>query len=185
MSTRQPSGAPELAARKRLLMVSLFVFFLFSLLIVQFFKIQIIEGEKWAKAARAQHQLVVIEPFKRGLFYSNTSIKQGHPEMPQPFVVDIPKFHLYADPNQIPVTCRDEVVNKLISFLPAEDIKNLKLRDQLEKKRDRANWSSGSIVKRLMRSKSGGFILLDQRKFRAMLFSLSKITNVRILLESY
>ncbi len=34
-------------ARKRLVWVSLFVFLLFCLLIVQFFKIQIIEGEKW------------------------------------------------------------------------------------------------------------------------------------------
>ena len=68
-------------ARKRLVWVSLGVFALFCLLIVQFFKIQIIEGEKWTKRAKSQHQLVVTEPFKRGLFYSNTSIKLGHPEI--------------------------------------------------------------------------------------------------------
>src|SRR5689334_13056143 len=102
-----------LEARKRLLWISLFLFFLFSLLIVQFFRIQIVEGEKWAKAARSQHQLVVVEPFKRGLFYSNASIKQGHPETPHAFVVDIPKFHLYADPTQVPEDSRAYIAKQL------------------------------------------------------------------------
>src|SRR5579863_1444735 len=106
-----------LAARKRLLYISLFVFFLFSLLIVQFFRIQISEGERWAKAARAQHQLVVIEPFKRGLFYSNASIKQGHPDTPHAFVVDIPKFHLYIDPSRIPPERHEEMHQKLCALL--------------------------------------------------------------------
>ena len=96
------SDAPQLAARKRLVWVCFFVFALFGLLLVQFFKIQIIEGEKWTKQAKAQHQLVVTEPFKRGLFYSNTSIKLNHPETPQAFVIDIPKFHLYSDSLGIP-----------------------------------------------------------------------------------
>ena len=93
---------PCLSTRKRLACISIGLFFLFALLIVQFFKIQIIEGKKWTAQARAQHQLVVIEPFKRGLFYSNTSLKLGHPESPQAFVIDVPKFHLYADPQAIP-----------------------------------------------------------------------------------
>ncbi|HEY2811489.1 MAG TPA: penicillin-binding protein 2 [Rhabdochlamydiaceae bacterium] len=112
--------------RKRLLGISLFLFFLFALLIVQFFKIQIIEGEKWTKAARAQHQLIVSEPFKRGLFYSNTSIKQGHPETPQPFVVDIPKFHLYIDPSQIPSAYRQELIDGLSAILRPDAKKKAK-----------------------------------------------------------
>jgi len=76
-------------ARKRLVWVSVFVFSLFCLLILQFFKIQIIQGEKWSAQATSQHQLVVTEPFKRGLFYSNTSIKLGHPETAQAFVSDV------------------------------------------------------------------------------------------------
>src|SRR5271170_549602 len=102
-------GVPMLAARKRLVWVSFFVFALFCLLVIQFFKIQIIEGEKWTRQAKAQHQLVVTEPFKRGLFYSNTALKLGHPEMPQAFVIDIPKFHLFSDPNSIPTDCKEEV----------------------------------------------------------------------------
>jgi cell division protein FtsI (penicillin-binding protein 3) len=127
-----PRGAPLLAARKRLVWVSFFVFSLFCLLIVQFFKIQIIEGDRWARRARAQHQLTVTEPFKRGLFYSNTSIKLGHPETPQAFVVDIPKFHLYCDPSSIPVEFRDEVAGNVCSLLAIQGNEAQKLRGQLE-----------------------------------------------------
>jgi cell division protein FtsI (penicillin-binding protein 3) len=123
-----------LAARKRLLCISLFVFFLFSLLIVQFFRIQITEGEKWAKAARAQHQLVVIEPFKRGLFYSNASIKQGHPDTPHAFVVDIPKFHLYIDPSRIPPERHAEMHQKLCALLSVDGERAHKIRMQFDKK---------------------------------------------------
>ena len=123
----------------RLLAISLFIFFLFSLLIVQFFKIQIIEGEKWAKAARAQHQLVVTEPFKRGLFFSNTAIKQGHPETPQAFVVDIPKFHLYSDPSQIPERFRKELIEGLRSILHSDEKLCAKWHKELVKNRARAS----------------------------------------------
>lgn len=120
--------------RKRLVIVALFVFFLFCALIIQFFKIQIIEGEKWSRAAKAQHQLTVIEPFKRGLFYSNTSIKPGHPEKPQAFVIDVPKFHLYADPLSIPPEVRNDVAMKLQEFLGLKQAEYEKLRAHFDRK---------------------------------------------------
>ena len=123
---------PEI--RKRLVWISLFVFTLFCLLIVQFFKIQIIEGEKWTAQAKSQHQLVVTEPFKRGLFYSNASIKLGHPEKDQPFVIDVPKFHLYADPNNIPENARDEMARQICSLLLITGDESKKLRGQFNKK---------------------------------------------------
>lgn len=125
---------PELAARKRLVWVSLFLFSLFCLLIVQFFKIQIIQGEKWTRQAKAQHQLVVTEPFKRGLFYSNSSIKLGHPESPQAFVIDVPKFHLYSDPRSIPPECRDAIATQVCSLLKIQGDEARKLRAQLDMK---------------------------------------------------
>ena len=120
--------SPSLSTRKRLACISIGLFFLFALLIVQYFKIQIIEGDKWTAQAKAQHQLVVIEPFKRGLFYSNTSLKLGHPESPQAFVIDVPKFHLYADPQAIPLECREEVASRvaLLLGLAGEEAKKLK-----------------------------------------------------------
>lgn len=114
---KRPSFPHVSAARKRLVYVSLFLCFLYCLLLIQFFKIQIIEGEKWVKHAKSQHQLVVTEPFKRGLFYSNSSIKGGHPETPQAFVIDVPKFHLYADPKSIPEECRREIATVISQLI--------------------------------------------------------------------
>lgn len=125
------SGSPSSGDRKRLCVVALSVCFLFCLLIVQFFKIQIIEGDKWTRVAKRQHQLVVIEPFQRGLFYSNASIKKGHPEEAQPFVVDVPKFHLYIDPEAIPVQYRDELALALSKYLKTD---HQKVREQFYKK---------------------------------------------------
>ncbi len=99
--------------KQRLVIVSLSLFFLFSLLIAQYFKIQILESEKWTQAAIGQHECIVKEPFRRGSFYSNTNIKKGHPESPQPFVVDVTKFHLYIDPVSIPNVYKGEIVSQL------------------------------------------------------------------------
>jgi cell division protein FtsI (penicillin-binding protein 3) len=123
-----------LESRKRLVGISLFVFFLFSLLIVQYYKIQIIEGDKWTKHALEQHQLVVIEPFKRGLFYSNSSIKAGHPDKPQPFVIDVPKYHLYIDPKALPEEVKGQIADQLIQLLRLNLPESDKLHLQFEKK---------------------------------------------------
>jgi len=103
--------------RKLLVALGLFLFALFSLLIAQFYRIQIIEGDKWIKEANRQHILVVNEPFKRGTFYSNTSIKKGNPETPQKFTSDIQKFHLYIDPESIPVKHRAPMAKFLLNVL--------------------------------------------------------------------
>lgn len=126
-----PQG-PDLSSRKRLVAVSIVLFFFFSLLIIAFFKIQVIEQEKWERRAKAQHQLVVTEPFKRGLFYSNTALKQGHPETPQAFVIDVAKFHLFADPQSIPPEWRQEIASQLATLLGEET--TTRIREQLEKK---------------------------------------------------
>jgi len=135
----------EPSDRRRLVGVAVFLSFLFSLLIFRFYQIQILEGEKWTRDALAQHQYVAIEPFMRGSFYSNTSIKKGHPEESLAFVMDVPKFHLFIDPDSIPAPCRDKMIEKLHSLLKLsfEDIK--KLRFEFEKKsrsRKIASWLS-------------------------------------------
>ncbi len=119
---------------KRLVIVALFTFFLFSLLVLQFYKIQIIEKEKWVKIAKRQHQLVISERARRGLFYSNTSIKEGHPQAPEPLMVDVPAFHLYADPLSIPEALRDVLSTTIchILKLPKED--QAHIRAQFDKK---------------------------------------------------
>lgn len=103
--------------RKRVLIVGLGIFFLFSLLIVQFFNIQMVEGEKWAREAIRQHFFTVREPFVRGTFYSNTSLRKDGPEIPQKLVFDIQKFHLYVDPFSIAPGYRQGIIKNLNTIL--------------------------------------------------------------------
>ncbi|MDF2550230.1 MAG: pbp2 [Chlamydiales bacterium] len=100
----------------RLIFLSLTIFALFSLLIVEFYRIQMIEGDKWARLAESQHFFFVEEPFLRGAFFSH-SAKKGHIAQAEPLVFDIQKFHLYADPLSIPEPFKEEVVERLSSFL--------------------------------------------------------------------
>lgn len=109
-------------SRRPLVALSIFVFTIFSLLIIQFFRIQIIEGEKWEGKARRQHQFIVKEPAKRGVFYSNVSVKKGHPEKEQPFVIDVAKFHLYIDPLAIPRPLHAEMIDGLSQFIPEKGL---------------------------------------------------------------
>ncbi|MEI6242264.1 MAG: penicillin-binding protein 2 [Chlamydiota bacterium] len=106
---------------KRIIGLSIFVFFLFCLLVMRFYQVQVIEQDKWTKQGDSQYQHVVIEPFMRGTFYSNTSIKKKHPEKDQPFVVDVPKFHLFVDPDSIPVRYKKEIASHLISLLSLQE----------------------------------------------------------------
>jgi cell division protein FtsI (penicillin-binding protein 3) len=99
--------------RKRLCVLAGFLSIVFCLLIVRFYQIQIVEGDKWASAALAQHQYVAKEPCMRGSFYSNTSIKQGHPGEALAFVIDVPKFHLFIDPQSIPDTVKPKMAQEL------------------------------------------------------------------------
>ncbi|MBX7066189.1 MAG: penicillin-binding protein 2 [Parachlamydiales bacterium] len=104
--------------RKRLCIVAVFLSILFCLLIIRFYRIQIIEGDKWAAAALAQHQHVITEPCMRGTFYSNTSVKKGHPGEKQAFVVDVLKFHLFIDPDSIPEAVKSKMARELFALLP-------------------------------------------------------------------
>ncbi|MCC5832641.1 MAG: penicillin-binding protein 2 [Chlamydiales bacterium] len=106
--------------KRRLVAIAIGVFFLMSILIAVFFKIQILEGERWRRAALAQHEFVVKEPFRRGTFYSNPTLKAGHPEAPQPLVFDVTKFHLYIDPISIPQESRDEVAAFLKDYVQVD-----------------------------------------------------------------
>lgn len=110
----EPIRGPD---RKRVIWISLSLFTLFAMLIAQFFRIQIIEGERWSRAAKGQHFFIVKEPGLRGTFISNASVKKGHPEIAQRLVIDVEKFHLYIDPESIPDKNKGFVSNHLIGML--------------------------------------------------------------------
>ncbi len=103
--------------RKRLVISAVFLTLLYCLLIVRFYCIQILQGDHWKQVALNQHQYVEDIPFKRGSFYSNTSIKKGHPEEPQAFVIDVQKFHLFLDPDSVPVTAKKKMAVELGKIL--------------------------------------------------------------------
>ncbi len=123
---------------KRLFGLAIAIFSLFSLLIAQFYRIQIVEGDKWTHEAKKQHFLVIKEPFLRGRFTSNTSIKKGHPDLPQSFVIDVEKYHLYIDPEAIPVAHRKPIATKLMAILDLSIDEKLNFQKQfLRKSRSR------------------------------------------------
>ncbi|MGD2169825.1 MAG: penicillin-binding protein 2, partial [Chlamydiota bacterium] len=127
--------------RKRLVLVAVFLFGLNVLLILQFYKIQIIQQEKWTQGALAQHQKIVVETFRRGTIYSNTTVKEGHLQEEQPFVLDVLKFHLYIDPHSIPASEKKAVCKKICQFLHKTNEKPI-YQEFLKKSRSRkiATW---------------------------------------------
>ncbi|NGX38928.1 MAG: Penicillin-binding protein 2 [Chlamydiae bacterium] len=148
MATRKRFSKPRAKDQKRLIGVALFLLLLFSLLIIQFFRIQIVQHEKWEKIAYAQHTVVVREPFRRGLFYSNTSTKSSHPSHPQALVIDVPKFHLYIDPKSIPESFRDEMARQFSLFLKKNEKERHEIRKQFEirsRSRKVAKWIDTSV----------------------------------------
>lgn len=119
--------------RQRLVIISLGIYALFSLLIFKFFKMQIIDHDKWSEIAKKQHFFVVKEPFKRGTFWSNTAIKKKHPEEPQKLVFDIQKHHLYVDPMSIPEEYRQPIVDELSRILGLDAEEKKKMQVEFEK----------------------------------------------------
>ncbi len=89
------------------------IFGMFSLLILQFYKIQVIEGDKWEKKALAQHRVLVSMPARRGLFYASSATRDSS----KPLVVDIPKYHIFIDPDNIPKPVRASMAQGVNTFL--------------------------------------------------------------------
>lgn len=115
-----PTQLVRIQDRKKLVVVAVSIFILFGILLVQFFKIQVLEGEKWAQKARAQHQIIVSEAFKRGVFYSNGHLSKIHNDPSEALVVDLPMFHLYLDPDAIIVQAKEKMIEILPSFIDCE-----------------------------------------------------------------
>ena len=138
--------------KHRLLWIALSIFILFSFLIAQFYKIQILEGKKWANQALKHHFFTIKEAFIRGAFYSNPTARLGHPANPQRFVVDVPKFHLYADPQSIPLEFKEEVSDQLSKILSLNQEESHLLGEQIKKtvrSRKLAMWLDKETYRRI------------------------------------
>lgn len=128
---KENSLSPKLLMR--LVGIALFIFISFSLLIIQYFRIQVIEEEKWKGRADRQHYFHVTEPFHRGIFYSNTTLQKNHLAEKQPLVVDIKKYHLYIDPRSIKELHRDYLSKQLVNVLQVNKEKQKFIRAQFDK----------------------------------------------------
>jgi cell division protein FtsI (penicillin-binding protein 3) len=112
-----PFKSVKIQDRKKLVFVAFLVFSLFCFLIIQFFNIQVLEHKKWKQKAKAQHQFTVVEPFKRGQFFSGGYLSKIHEDPPQPLVVDLPVFHLYIDAAGIPQELKKELAQGLAQYV--------------------------------------------------------------------
>jgi len=149
-----PESPPNKSQLTRVLIIAGFLFGLFTLLIGQFFRIQIFEGDDWTKKADRQHFFDVTEPFIRGSFYSNAACKKGHPELWQKFAFDIQKYHLYIDPESIPEGKKNEIAHKILSITNPEDKEKSGLREQFDKvsrSRKVVSWMSEETKTTLLR----------------------------------
>ena len=134
----------KLSDKRRLVVMAFFVFCMLSFLLFQFFKLQILEGDKWARKAQLQHHFVIKEPYKRGVFYSEARYR----DLEKPYkalVVDIPMFHLFIDPASITSEVKEQVSNKICKSLSVKQEKQNYIREQFNKKsrsRKLATWIS-------------------------------------------
>ncbi len=138
--------------RWRLVTLAMTIFFFFSLLLVQFYKIQIVEGEKWSRQADRQHYFFVTEPFRRGKLVSNANLGRAHPDHPQVIVGDIQKYHLHIDPVNIPPNRRDEILTVLFSQLTLTFDERRVVAQQFERKsrnRKIASWLNKELRDRI------------------------------------
>ena len=107
---------------------------LFCLLIAQFFRLQVLEHERWKKRAESQHYFIVKEPFRRGTFYANTSVQHTHEGRKVAFAIDVPLYHLYADPKAIPPQVRQEIRENIIRLLSPPLKESMKMSQDLKRK---------------------------------------------------
>lgn len=104
----------------------------FMALIFQFFRLQVVEQEKWVRRARLQHYFFIKEPYRRGILYANSSFAPD-PSKRIPLTVDVPLFHLYVDSLAIPREVRGEIVEAILSRLSPSLNETKKLMAELKR----------------------------------------------------
>ncbi len=128
----------ELQEKRRLMLVAFFLLFLFSFIIVAFYHLQIIEGEKWAKRAEAQHHFVTSKSAKRGCFFARYSLKGDHLNKEVLLVGNVKRYHFYVDPLSIPRILVEELTDQIGDLLSSSwEEKNRLLKNLLMKSHSR------------------------------------------------
>jgi cell division protein FtsI (penicillin-binding protein 3) len=140
-SPKEPFHKRKKLFRLTALMLGLVISFAFIL--SKFYHLQITHGPKWMEKARKQHYFSVQEPFMRGVFYSNGSIGTNHPDTTAPFVLDVERFHLHADPKSINQALKSDISSRLAKILAITKTRQERLYKQLNsqsRNRRLASW---------------------------------------------
>ncbi|EPP35036.1 penicillin binding transpeptidase domain protein [Chlamydia ibidis] len=123
----------------------------YALLIVRYYKIQICEEQRWAAEALGQHEFRVRDPFRRGTFFANTTLRKGEMEQKQAFAIDITKFHLCVDAVAIPEIHRDVVASSLLNCVGHGDYESLRKEfDKKSRHRKLFLWLDVSVRDRIL-----------------------------------
>ena len=118
----------------RLLCLAVGMLVLFCFILFQFYTLQMIEGEKWEKLAKAQHHLFLTEPYRRGRFILTQALKEKHPQAIVPLVFDVKKFHLYIDPLSMSQTLKEPIYLNIVQTLSLSPTEKKRVWEQFQKK---------------------------------------------------
>jgi cell division protein FtsI (penicillin-binding protein 3) len=100
------------------------ILFAFGVVLLQFYRLQILQHEDWAARARRQHEILIAEHAPRGRFFANTAVLAAHSLEPVPLVHDVSKYHLWIDPSAIPEAVRSSFVDGLNRFLRSDTLQS-------------------------------------------------------------
>jgi cell division protein FtsI (penicillin-binding protein 3) len=102
--------------------LSLLLILAFSVVLAQFYKLQILQHEYWLKKAAAQQQMRIDLGAKRGAIYG--SIASADQNNDVCLAQDVPTFHLYVDASSIPLVFKRPLAQLLAPLvdLPLDDI---------------------------------------------------------------
>ncbi len=136
--------------KRRLFWLLTLLIALFTLLIYQYFRLQIVEGEKWKQLGDRQHFFEVREPFVRGGFFAANGLRKTHYDEPQRLVFNLLKFHLYIDSLAIDAQYRDELADHLVEFLDLPKERLLKELGRKSRSRKIASWLESDMREALL-----------------------------------
>lgn len=91
-----------MSSRIRLIVLGIWSLFAFSVILVRFYFLQVIERDKWLSIANRQHRILLSESGKRGTFFAHNSLCNNSSEEDKPLAMDVLSYSLIIDPLGIP-----------------------------------------------------------------------------------
>lgn len=125
------------------------IIFLFTLLLVRFFYLQILDHPRWLNQANKQHHVVVSQNFHRGSFFVERQGKFTDKKILK-IVFDLLKFHLNVSPKKIPENLKEEILVVLSDLLHWDE--------------KQVGWASQQIHKSSYNRRLGAWLSYEQKE---------------------